>query len=1492
MKKILTYNLNFQKRGCTKHAYQKLYKEGVRQLSAIAWCFVLLVCFNSVQAQTDITDWSSYPGGAKAVCGNDNDIDNDNDGLIEICYLENLDAVRHQLAGAAYQSTSGAMPTSQGCPSSGCRGYELVRDLDFATDESYLSTAHKMQWTTATGWQPIGTTFTGIFDGNGNTLSNLFIRSTANFIGLFARTESGAQIARIGLSAPNILGHRYVGSLVGRVYSHSTITSSYALGAKVTGTFQGVGGLVGRNGSVIINSYTTATVSAVNWAGGLTGDADAGSVIKNSSAIGIVRASGLRAGGLTGQNTGLVIDSYADVNVSAQRGIAGGLVGNQFRTQGSSATIINSYSRGTVSGNNRVGGLVGWNRGTIANSYSTAQVNGEGGSEIGGLVGRSEGNEAIISNSYSGSQVRSVSGDSIGGLVGRNRTTIIGCYSSGSVYSSTGKEIGGLVGGNRSGGIILNSYSSAPVTSEGRLSQAGGLVGYNAFGTIHNSYSSGRVEASGDTAGGLVGWSLGSISNSYSSGDVHGKAHYVGGLVGWNQHSITNSYSSGDVHGEGNEVGGLVGHNGADSIFRPNDRPGDITNSYSISLVTGGGSDMGGLVGKNELGTITKSYWETTSTLLRSDGGTSKTTVELQSPTASTGIYSTWSDADWDFGTAVQYPAILYSRGTNISPQACGTPPLPLCASLLAGQRTLAVSTGSLVRVEAVEGEMIVLATTGSLATGNFKYSWTQENDITLSLATTNTANLRFLVPSDLVSETTTTALLVFRLDISTGTRLVQRKTVSVVVTKKDNGTGDIVLGPISRADNVLTAPTVDSLPDPDGDGMISSIRYQWQLCLAGEDCSSGSTNWTDTNGTAMSYSVQGTEARLKNRFRVVVSYQDGQGYRQGIIASPISYFLNTVSSAITFTGFSWNQFPGGAKAVCDDGDIDNDNDGLIELCYLEDIDEMRYALDGLGYRFADDAPLITQGCGAGSCEGYELVRDLDFAADDSYLSTANKTRWTTDTGWIPVGRVGNQVNRFSGIFEGNGYTLSNLRIDSNQGKVGLFSRLARGTVINGLGLLDVNVRGGDLHTGSLVGHSEGTVSNSYSSGHVRAGFRFQQYELGGLVGWNGGTVSNSYSSARVEAYGFIIGGLVGSNVGLIVNSYGTGQVLGHPNNLVGGLVGENTAVGNLRFGTIRNSYSTGRASGGLGGLLPSQRTTVSDSYWDTDTSEVKTSDRGGVGKTTEELQSPTASTGIYSTWSDADWDFGTAIQYPAIKYTQGSDANYPTCGMSQQRACGGLLAGQRIRQILISTASIRVEAVEGEMVVLNAMPGNFTYQWHQTSGTTLRLETADTAELRFFVPNDLVIGSNALRTTLTFQLTVSTATMKMTQIISVVVTKTNSGEGDVVGSIVRVGNILTASFVDLSLDPDGAGTTSNIRYQWQRCSKDTDCNDNWPSAAGPSTNTFYQIQDAVEGDRFRLQLIYRDGQGYEETVVSEEFTYSLLAIRVRLKVFLEGALQ
>lgn len=133
--------------------------------------------------------------------------------------------------------------------------------------------------------------------------------------------------------------------------------------------------------------------------------------------------------------------------------------------------------------------------------------------------------------------------------------------------------------------------------------------------------------------GALVGMNEGTVSNSYSTGNVSGDEDYscIGGLVGDNYGgTIIDSYSTASVIGSGC-IGGLVGGN-----FQ-----GTVNNCYSNGNVNGEDC-VGGLVGGTNEYTVSNSFWDIeTSGQATSNGGTGKSTTEMQN-------IATFSGVGWD----------------------------------------------------------------------------------------------------------------------------------------------------------------------------------------------------------------------------------------------------------------------------------------------------------------------------------------------------------------------------------------------------------------------------------------------------------------------------------------------------------------------------------------------------------------------------------------------------------------------------------------------------------------------------------------------------------------------------------------------------------------------------------------------------------------------------------------------------------------------------
>ncbi len=184
----------------------------------------------------------------------------------------------------------------------------------------------------------------------------------------------------------------------------------------------------------------------------------------------------------------------------------------------------------SVVGNEKVGTLVGQNRGLISGCHAIGDVVGYDW-HVGGLAG--EVHFGTVENSYS---VCNVSGKKFraGGLIGLNYNgTINDSFSLSNVYGVN--NVGGLVGLNFSG-QINRSFARGNVFGE---ESVGGLVGHNfEFGIIADSFSSGNVTSNLYSTGGLVGVNFmwGEISNCFSTGMLSGpgiNGDYFGGLVGF-----------------------------------------------------------------------------------------------------------------------------------------------------------------------------------------------------------------------------------------------------------------------------------------------------------------------------------------------------------------------------------------------------------------------------------------------------------------------------------------------------------------------------------------------------------------------------------------------------------------------------------------------------------------------------------------------------------------------------------------------------------------------------------------------------------------------------------------------------------------------------------------------------------------------------------------------------------------------------------------------
>ncbi|MDR2152438.1 MAG: hypothetical protein LBO72_06430 [Helicobacteraceae bacterium] len=280
--------------------------------------------------------------------------------------------------------------------------------------------------------------FTGAVNGAGNKTGGI---AGENYAGVITNCRSAGSVS----------GRSRVGGIVGNNENYEndvgSITNSRST-AEINGAATQVGGIAGSNSGYIANSRFTGRVSATGYAGGIVGK-NAGS-IKNCGFEGEVNGNDIYGaiGGIAGSASGTITNCRSFGNVTNQAWWSGGIVGYV----SGSATIINNYSAGSVSGDEQIGGIVGGINGgyqhiiDITNNYSTANVSGN--RYVGGIVGREAADHKTISNNSAiNGELTSVNGDV-------NR--VIGYYSGGDGISNNfalSNMIGALSSDNAHAGI-------------------------------------------------------------------------------------------------------------------------------------------------------------------------------------------------------------------------------------------------------------------------------------------------------------------------------------------------------------------------------------------------------------------------------------------------------------------------------------------------------------------------------------------------------------------------------------------------------------------------------------------------------------------------------------------------------------------------------------------------------------------------------------------------------------------------------------------------------------------------------------------------------------------------------------------------------------------------------------------------------------------------------------------------------------------------------
>lgn len=245
------------------------------------------------------------------------------------------------------------------------------------------------------------------------------------------------------------------------------------------------------------------------------------------------------------------------------------------------------------------------------------------------------------------------------------------------------------------------------------------------------------------------------------------------------------------------------------------------------------------------------------------------------------------------------------------------------------------------------------------------------------------------------------------------------------------------------------------------------------------------------------------------------------------------------------------------------------------------------------------------------------LTSDIDLSS----ICSASLGNWNS---------IGNSTTNFSGVFDGNGHTISNLYIDTTNNTVGLFGIISSAGVVENLKLSNSNV-GGNSQVGIICGYNSGLIERCSNdngnvsgknpgvggiaggnSGEIRESYNNSNisstyYEIGGIAGYNYGIIEECYNSGNITNSSVTIGGITGGNYDTILNCYNKGKIQSTGTDTFGGIAGySNTnaySAANLPKAIIRNSYNIGTmvttGTGAKGGIVGNAGNVAAiNNYW------------------------------------------------------------------------------------------------------------------------------------------------------------------------------------------------------------------------------------------------------------------------------------------------------
>lgn len=1121
---------------------------------------------------------------------------------------------------------------------------KLLADITINEDVSGSdATSQKYKWT------PIGTDsskYTGTFDGNGHTISGLYINSTAANTGMFGRIGSSAVVKNLTLADSVIRSTKnYTGAITGYIDDAASVTNCHTKNsvqvsaavytggitgyqddtstltrcsnaAEVTGA-NNVGGISGYNWSKssasLTDSYNRGSVSGSNLVGGICAQIYIGGTVSDVYNLGTVQATGTAgtptAGGITGVfRWGTIKSAY---NAGIVKATAKGGVAGRLEASSSSRTVQNVFYSDEYEA---VGNLNGC---TIQNGTATAKTSDElkalTSEDLGdGFAADTNGiNSGYPVLAWQNGTVKSDDPEKDDNGWQGEAAKDAPQQKDGVYQIGTPAELAWFAEKAAQDSTDLKAVLTADLdlnntvwTGIGGQTADTGFAGTldGAGHTIKNLYlKNGK---------GLIPYNKGTVKNLTLAGILKG-GDETAALTGTNAGTLEEITSNVTVTG-GNKIAGIAGNNTKDGVIKDCHNTGAVT----------GESYAAGIVAYNE-GSVS---------------GCSNTAVITARSTFAGGIAAANTNA-------VKSEAANVSKSANSGHVIVSSSAERAYAGGVVGWNNASVSslynTGNVVSRGGYVGGCLGCNTTGSTAKSLYNLG-----DIAGSYADTETGEV-FNVGGVIGGGTAGTdcwylsSLAIADADSSSA----NKADAGTIKNKAGNlaslaGSKETLTGTVTLPEDVQAGETIKA-SYTDGNGQ--DPMFVWYRDWGGEE---------QVLGFGESFTVPNDMVGVK----VYVKCMDGDHYG---IKTAESGKVQGMSGTVKIQGqevaghtltavykgsektpkYQWYR---GSKAI----------DGATNETYkLTDDDlgrEISVRVTGslAGYVEAKTGT-IKDGASAGiwpedQCSEPAVKSGVYQISSEKELkwfvnavnggNTAINGALTTDIAlstaegaagnWYPIG---NDKNSYKGTFDGQNHRVTGMVIRGEKNEQGFFGNIdGKGTVKNLKISGDINVTGDSLSTGGIAGYLEGKIIYCEYSGSVSGGMY-----VGGITGQTGlnakvtecrntasvagtqsiggitgavsyGTISKCINTGSVgtEDKSQQAGGIVGlmSNYAVVEGCYNTGTVIGKKN--LGGLAGEATVCavpqGCYNIGSVASGINTGGSVGSYTGSAYISQTTGS----------------------------------------------------------------------------------------------------------------------------------------------------------------------------------------------------------------------------------------------------------------------------------------------------------